>query len=224
MGRRDRKRQKTREHIAETARRLFAERGFTGVTVAEIAEASDVSEQTVYNHFPTKEDLVFWRRGTFEAQLLTAIGDRPVGESALAAFKRFVIQPRGTPSGDEPASQHESDELRRSVMNRPELSAHERTVLDSPALQDRERTIIAGYTASLAALLSEDTGTPPDDVEPWVVASAMLGVTQALISYARRRAIAGAKPPQLAREVRLQAERAVKLLEDGLGGYAIKKG
>ena len=63
LGLRERKKQQTRELIAETARRLFTERGFERVTVAEIARAAEVSEQTVFNYFPTKEELVFWRLG-----------------------------------------------------------------------------------------------------------------------------------------------------------------
>jgi AcrR family transcriptional regulator len=58
-GLRERKKQRTRELIAETARELFVERGFERVTVAEIARSSEVSEKTVFNYFPTKEDLVF---------------------------------------------------------------------------------------------------------------------------------------------------------------------
>ena len=40
---------------------LFLERGFDAVTVAEVARAADVAEKTVYNYFPTKEDLVYDR-------------------------------------------------------------------------------------------------------------------------------------------------------------------
>ena len=82
-GLRERKKQRTRELIAETARRLFVERGFERVTVAEIARAADVAEKTVFNYFPTKEDLVYWRLEAFEDELLTAIRERWPGESAL---------------------------------------------------------------------------------------------------------------------------------------------
>src|SRR6478609_2478600 len=95
MGLRERKKLATRQLIAETARRLFAERGFDGVTVAEIARAAEVSEKTVFNYFPTKEDLVYWQLEAFEAQILGAIAGREPGESALDAFRRFVLQPRG---------------------------------------------------------------------------------------------------------------------------------
>ena len=58
-GLRERKKQQTRRHIAETARRLFSERGFEHVPVAEVARVADVAETTVFNYFPRKEDLVY---------------------------------------------------------------------------------------------------------------------------------------------------------------------
>src|SRR3712207_9515451 len=72
MDRRARKKAQTRTLIRETAQRLFAERGFEAVTIADIATAADVAVQTVFNHFPTKEDLFFdghtpWIEGAAEA-------------------------------------------------------------------------------------------------------------------------------------------------------------
>src|SRR3954471_11315301 len=93
-GLRERKKQRTREQIAEAARELFSERGFDRVPVAEIARAADVSEQTVFNYFPTKEDLVYWRLGAFEEEMLATIRNRPEGESVLGAFRTFVMGQR----------------------------------------------------------------------------------------------------------------------------------
>src|SRR5919107_343331 len=98
-GLRERKKLATRQLIAETARRLFGERGFERVTVAEIAREADVSEKTVFNYFATKEDLVYWQLEAFEAQILCAISDRGPGESALDAFGRFVLAQRGLRAG-----------------------------------------------------------------------------------------------------------------------------
>src|SRR5437763_13567192 len=95
QGLRERKKQRTRELIAETAWRLFADRRFDAVTVAEVAAAAEVSPATVFNYFPTKEDLVYGRMEAFEEELLGATRDRPAGESILAAFSRFVLVPRG---------------------------------------------------------------------------------------------------------------------------------
>src|SRR6266508_6452898 len=94
-GLRERKKQRTRERIAETAQRLFRERGFDAVSVAEIARAADVAEKTVFNYFPTKEDLFYSRLESFEEELLAAIRAREPGESVLAAFGRFVLKPSG---------------------------------------------------------------------------------------------------------------------------------
>src|SRR6059036_3551841 len=101
LGLRERKKQRTRELIAETARRLFAERGFDRVTVAEVARAAEVSQQTVFNYFPSKEDLVYWRLESFEDELLSTIRDRAPGESVLTAFGRFLLVPRGLLASDD---------------------------------------------------------------------------------------------------------------------------
>jgi hypothetical protein len=105
---------------------------------------------------------------------------------------------------------------------REELLKLSRVIAQSPALVAREQQIFGRFTASLAALLAEETGAPPGDVAPRVAANAMMGVHRALVDYARRRILEGAKPPRLARDVRGQGERALALLEAGLVGYAVK--
>lgn len=206
-GLRERKKQQTRELIAETARRLFTERGFERVTVAEIARTADVSEQTVYNYFPTKEDLVYWRLGSFEEELLGTIRERAAGETVLAAFGRFLLAQRGLLGKVDPQA-------------RAQLTALTRMIVGSAALQAREQQIFAGYTASLARLLADELGADAQDIEPWVAANAMMGVHRALVTYARARVLEGAGQPRLARDVRAQAEQALALLEHGLGRYA----
>ncbi len=86
-GLRARKKRVAREAIAATARRLFADRGFDAVTVAEIAAAADVSEKTVFNHFATKEDLAFAGREERLKRLLADIRERPPGASVLDVFR-----------------------------------------------------------------------------------------------------------------------------------------
>jgi AcrR family transcriptional regulator len=210
LGLRERKKQQTRQLIAETARRLFAERGFEHVTVAEVARAADVSQQTVFNYFPTKEDLVFWRLGAFEAELLAAIRDREAGESALAGFRRFLLGQRGLLGSRDP----EAQEL---------LAAIARTIAESPALLAREQQIFNAFTDSLAALLAEETGARDADLRPWVAANAMMGIHRSVVAHARRRVVDGARNPELADEVRTCVEQAVALVHGGLGDYAIKR-
>src|SRR5215203_5038405 len=86
-GLRERKKRAAREAIAAAARRLFAERGFDAVTVAEVAAAADVSEKTVFNHFATKEDLAFAGREEGLQQFVAAIAERPPGSSVLDIFR-----------------------------------------------------------------------------------------------------------------------------------------
>lgn len=57
-GRRERKRQQTTDHLADTAWSLFETQGFDAVTMEGIAAAADVSKVTLYKHFPVKEALL----------------------------------------------------------------------------------------------------------------------------------------------------------------------
>jgi AcrR family transcriptional regulator len=209
-GLRERKKQQTRQLIADTARRLFAQRGFDGVTVADIAREADVAEKTVFNYFPTKEDLFYSRLEAFEEELLAAIRERQPGDSVLAAFRGFLLKRRGVFDLKE---EDEATEQLRSVTL---------VITGSPALLARERQVFARYAQSLAALIAEETSAAPDAVEPRVVANALLGVHRALIDYVRRRTLAGARAPEIGREVRAEAKRAFARLESGLGDYAVK--
>jgi AcrR family transcriptional regulator len=209
-GLRERKKQQTRRHIAETARRLFSERGFERVPVAEIARVADVAETTVFNYFTRKEDLVYWQFASFEDELLATVRERPRGESVLSAFKRFLLAQRGLLGRSDPEA-------------REELTALTRMIVASPALQAYERQIFAGYTASLAALIAAELGEDDHAVEPWVAANAMIGVHRALIEFARGLIVADAPQPELARAVRTEADRAFERLEQGLGAYAVRR-
>src|SRR5204863_9178479 len=144
LGLRERKKHPTRELIADTARRLFVERGFEHVTVAEVARVAEVSEATVFNYFPTKDDLLYWRLESFEQELLDTVRERAPGESFLAAFGRFVLQPRGLLAAPDP----ETTEF---------LAGLTRTITESPALLARERQVYDRYTTPLAALIAEET-------------------------------------------------------------------
>ena len=209
-GLRERKKQQTRELIAQTARRLFLERGFDHVPVAEIARAADVSEKTVFNYYPRKEDLVYFQLEAFEEELLAAVRDRAPGESVLDAFSRFVLQRRGLLAEPDPEAAER-------------LAALTRMITESPALLAREREIFERYTDSLAELLARETGAAPDDVEPRVVANALMGVHRALVDFTRRRIVAGERNPRLHRQVRVQGRRALERLGRCLEGYGERR-
>jgi AcrR family transcriptional regulator len=210
LGLRERKKHKTRQLIATTALDLFARRGFENVSVAEIARAAEVSETTVFNYFPTKEDLIFQGLETFEDQLLQAVRDRQPGEGVLQAFGRFILEPRGLLAAADSAS---TDAL---------LSVS-RTIASSPALAAREQRILARYAASLAVLLAEETGASPGDLTPSVVANTLIGIHRAVIDYVRQRIVADAADPhRLARALQADGQKALDLLAEGLARYGAR--
>lgn len=204
-GLRDRKKRATREAIAKAARRLFVERGFDTVTVAEVAVAADVSEKTVFNHFATKEDLVFAGGETRLAQLQEAIAQRRAGTSVLEVFRTTSAAML-----DVIAAGEGEDRL-----------VVPRIVRGSPALQERLEAGWAREAATLVAAVAEATGVDDDDLVAAVVARALAWTLITIFRTALDGLLAGEDPEQLAARLRPEAARAYDQLAAGLGGYGV---
>jgi AcrR family transcriptional regulator len=207
IGLRERKKLQTRQQIFEAARRLFNERGFDRVTVAEVARAADVSEVTVFNYFPAKEDLFYGGMEFFEEQLLESVRARPRGESAIKALRRTVL---------------ESSEGLRTKERIDAILKAQAIVSASPSLQAREREIVERYTRRLAELLAAETGSDPGDAEPLAAAAAMIGAHRAIVERVRALVLSGKRGAALVEETKAQVRRAFARLDRGLGGYALR--
>jgi AcrR family transcriptional regulator len=207
-GLRERKKQQTRQLLADTARRLFAKRGFENVSVAEIARAADVSEATVFNYFPTKEDLVYVGLEAFESELLRAVRARPAGEAVIDAFGRFILEPRGLFATSDERVARDSIALARMIAA-------------SPALRAREEQIFARYTRALARLIGDELRASEGDLRPYVTAHALIGVHRALIDHVREQLKSNpVDRARLSRDYRRRGQAALELLRHGLGDYA----
>jgi AcrR family transcriptional regulator len=204
-GKRELRRQETRERIVDAAAELFAERGFDAVSVMEIARRAGVVEKTVFNHFPVKEGLVFEADPPMREALLDAVRRRPVGESVSAAAGGFVVSA---------VSLLGSPEATDGVVQMAKIIRGSRT------LQVREREILGELTDALAALIAEETAAAPGRIEPWLAAHALLGLYASLLELARDRVLAGQSGPELSAELRRQGRRGLALLQFGLAGYA----
>src|SRR6266699_5391665 len=95
---REDKRQANRRRILQAARTVFAERGYHGETIGEIADEAGLSNGAVYYNFANKEDLFLallddWRNDLVR-DVQTAAG-RPGGAEPEHSFQdevRHVIQ------------------------------------------------------------------------------------------------------------------------------------
>src|ERR1700729_1949397 len=89
-GLRERKKLQTRERIASVALQLFAERGYEHTTLAEIAEAADVSPRTIFAYYQRKEDILFCDEPLMYERLERTLRDRPAGAAPVDALREFV--------------------------------------------------------------------------------------------------------------------------------------
>ena len=210
MGLREQKKDQTRQHIADTAWQLFADRGFGSVSVAEIAREARVSEATAFNYFRTKEDMFFFRLEVTGSRLIDAVGARPAGEPVLSAVRRHLLSTSG--------------ELARAAAGDSEALARLRTVnrviAASPALLARERQAMARTSDALAGLIIAEAGQDADPVGAHVVANALTGVQAALIGHVRQLVLAGIDPAEIVADLRRATTRTFGLLEHGFGDYA----
>ncbi|WP_205751821.1 TetR/AcrR family transcriptional regulator [Cryptosporangium phraense] len=202
MSLRERKKAQTRLLIADIAMGLFAERGFDGVTVAEVARAADVSVNTVFNYFPTKEDLFFDREAEVEDSLAAVVRARRPGESVIGALRRWVVEGFDT------------DLWATGLW--PEAADFFRLVDDSPSLRARTRELGERTENALARTLATETGAGPDDPMPSLVAGLVAGSRHAVLAEARRRLLAGEPFDVVKTWARDAYQRAFDLLENGV--------
>jgi AcrR family transcriptional regulator len=202
-GLRERKKQQTRQAITRAAMKLFTRRGFDAVTVADVAEAAGVSEKTVFNYFPAKEDLVFPDGEQRWEALLEAIRNRPAGTSVVQPFR---------------AATHEFlDHVARGSVE--EIVARPRLVMGSQALRDRLFVWWEQEAALLAPVLAEAAGERDGRLAAAVVGRTLAWTHRITFRAAFTRLLAGENQKKVARDLRRQADEAYDLLEAGLRDY-----
>ncbi|TCC27296.1 TetR/AcrR family transcriptional regulator [Kribbella speibonae] len=189
LGRRERKKQQTRQAISDVATTLFLERGFDAVTVAEVARAADVAVQTVFNHFPAKEDLFFDEPGWWTGPA-RAIREAPAEADPVDVLEAEYL--KGTRERLEVGHLKTWKQFVRTIESSPALLARRRLTADelekslTEALEERSpdhlrnRLIAALYAAAQKVLEEQLMSALPDDASPEELENAQAALEQAI--------------------------------------------
>jgi AcrR family transcriptional regulator len=199
-GRRERKKQQTRQLIADTAARLFAERGYEQVAVVDVADAADVSEQTVYNYFPTKQDLVLDRAEEMSDSLTGLIRTRPQGTSPVAAIREYAL------AFVEEIKSIPADQARGGLDYLAAISPTVRRL--SLEMTDR-------FADDIAAAVSDTTNNLSPQLAK-LQAIALAWIFQTITDETGRRKLAGQRPTRIAAELRPIIEDLIDSLDQWL--------
>jgi AcrR family transcriptional regulator len=205
-GRRERKKAQTRELIRSVAQRMFDAQGFDSVTIADIARQCDVAVQTVFNHFPTKEELFFDGRTPWVDGPAEAVRTRGPGESPLAALRATLVDLVGEGVGS-----HRSADQRRYIArleSSDSLCSYERELLHQAETKLR---------AALLEAFTDDPAAAPSDPEftALVVAAVWIATSRALVIGRRPQLARGADPEQSAAAAMATADRVLREMERG---------
>jgi AcrR family transcriptional regulator len=193
LGLRERKKQQTRETIAKVALKLFAERGYEHTTLAEIADAADVSKRTIFAYFESKEDILFCDEPSFYEQLKEKLEQRPPGATTVDALRDFL------------SSVHSMDEdarLRKKIIHSDE----------SLRLSERGRS--ARVEQLIADSIARDLDAGPGDVRPPLVAASVT----AAFNAARDRLEAESGEPVSHEQAMAILDEILEFLRGGLEG------
>jgi AcrR family transcriptional regulator len=197
-GRRERKKQRTREALVDAAFTLFAEKGFEATTVEEIADAVDVSSRTFFRYFASKEEVALTFQEEQLAALLEAFTARPTSEAVMTALGRAVVSVMGACERGELGFKAE-----RFVCLQELLAS-------SPALLAGSLEHAQKKQSGLTRVVAERMGVDPaDDLRPHVVAAVAACATR---SAAEMWQAGGSRYASLSEA----AEAAFALLEESL--------
>jgi AcrR family transcriptional regulator len=205
-GLRERKKRLMRDQLSDTAARMFMERGFDGLRVAEVAAACGVSEKTVFNYFPTKEALLLDRLDGTMATLRSGLADPAAGpvEAALrmldAELDAMTAGGLDDPSGWAAGHRRFGDLIDAA----PSLRAYRNDVMD------RFVTVAAEVLATRAGMAAEDP-------EPQIAAAALLGLWRVQFQSLHRHLETPTSVAEIRDRVRADVRRAARVVADGLG-------
>jgi AcrR family transcriptional regulator len=195
-GLRERKKARRRQLIADTAARLFAERGYENVAVSDVAREAEVAEQTVFNYFPTKERLVTDRDEQIHDRMSDLVRSRPPGVTPAAAVRDFVLR-----------SVDGIRTIPREVW-RGELGY---LAAISPTVHRLALEAVDRLALGLAAAISESTDVPPEIAR--LQGIALASVNQIIIDEAGRRTRARQSQTRIARELHPMIENVLDELD-----------
>jgi AcrR family transcriptional regulator len=205
-GLRERKKRRTRQHLSDVATGLFVERGFDAVTIAEIAQAADVSVNTVYNYFPAKEDLFLDRGSGIVDRLPRYVRGRDEGESAAEAVLRELrIQVEG---------------VSPTFGLMDGYASFMRVIEGADSLKARLWHIGQEAQLRLEVTLREESGAGDGDPAPDLVAGQLSWVHSTLMAYIGREMVTGRRPEEVSRDALGLLDDMEELLGDKVLNYA----
>ncbi|QXJ24742.1 TetR family transcriptional regulator [Actinomadura graeca] len=174
-GRRERKKQRTREALVNAAFTLFAEKGFDATTVEEIADAVDVSSRTFFRYFASKEDVALTFQEEQTRAVMTALAGRPAHEPIMTALRRTVVEIAGACERGELGFKPERFQCLLSMM------------ADSPTLMAGSLEHAQRKQQLLTEVIAERMGLDVEsDLRPHVIAAAATCGFQAAADVSRR--------------------------------------
>jgi AcrR family transcriptional regulator len=163
QGLRERKKQRTREQIIEAAMGLFAERGYQATTIGDIANAADIAPRTFFSYFPSKEAVVFYNVDRDLDRLASALRDRPPGETAFDALRRWIDT-----MFDEWLAEADEALLRKRLCR------------EDDGLANFENGTMARVHELLLEAIAVDLDEPHDALRPRLVAAAAMAALNSL--------------------------------------------
>lgn len=194
-GLRQRKKQRMYETLSEIAIRLFLEKGFDAVSVAEIAAAAEVSKPTLFRYFPAKEDLVLHRIADHEDEAARVVAESD--EPPLAALRRHFLEGL------------ERDDPVTGLNDHPNVLAFHSLLYGTPALVARAHGHLERQEAALAEVLG-------GDLDARLAAGQIIAVRRILALENWRRIAKGETVEDVRVDAVAVAERAFGVLADGL--------